>query len=145
MDKRKAGKNPNTNFASKGKKPGTVDTGMSERLPVFSFQLLDREGPYHIGCCASVFEIVEFLTKLGNFEKMNWTEIISGRHSHNVSKDRLSKPARDRLEAIKLDDIDELFSLRIEGDNRVWGIKEGHILRLLWWDPDHQVCPSLKA
>ncbi len=30
------------------------------------------------------------------------------------------------------------------GKQRIWGIKDRNILKVLWWDPDHEVCPSLK-
>ena len=33
---------------------------------------------------------------------------------------------------------------RISGPGRVWGIREEHVLDLLWWDPRHEVCPSPK-
>ena len=25
------------------------------------------------------------------------------------------------------------------GKKRVWGLREGAVLHLLWWDPDHEV------
>jgi len=37
-----------------------------------------------------------------------------------------------------------LFSFAIDGRRRVWGIRREHVLCLLWWDPNHQVCPSQK-
>jgi hypothetical protein len=56
----------------------------------------------------------------------------------------LCKTARDRLEDLRLEDIDELVSLRLGGAERVWGIRDGNVMLLLWWDPEHAVCPSLK-
>lgn len=52
---------------------------------------------------------------------------------------KLDKPARDRLKEIEFDDVEELMSFRIAGAHRVWCVQSGHIMRVLWWDPNHQV------
>lgn len=84
------------------------------------------------------------LSRLKNFESMTWREIDGNTGSHGVSLSSLSKEARDRLEEIRQDDAPELFSLRITGAARVWGILDEEVFRVLWWDPNHQVCPSIK-
>lgn len=83
--------------------------------------------------------------KLSQFESMTWSEILidAKKQNHSISVSDLCKAARDRLEAIQQEDVDELVSLRLSGRERVWGILEGGVLRLLWWDPEHQVCPSV--
>jgi hypothetical protein len=81
--------------------------------------------------------------KLGWFETMTLSEILNGPQHHKVKVERLDKIARDRLNDLKLDDIEELLSLRLNGIQRIWGILEHNIVILLWWDPDHLVCPSL--
>ncbi len=58
---------------------------------------------------------------------------------------KLSAEARQRLVELRQDDVDELFSLRMTGRRRVWGFREANVLRFLWWDPDHQVCPVDKG
>lgn len=88
--------------------------------------------------------LVEVLAKLRDFESMTWLEIDGPTGSHGVPLHRLSKPAQQRLTELRQDDAAELFSLRITGKRRVWGILDEHVLRILWWDPEHQVCPSLK-
>jgi hypothetical protein len=42
-----------------------------------------------------------------------------------------------------LDEFEDLVSLRLSARERVWGILAEGVLELLWWDPDHKVCPSL--
>jgi hypothetical protein len=81
--------------------------------------------------------------KLSDFETMTLGEIIGSRN-HPISVEALCKEARDRLTALRLDDVDELLSLRLKGAERVWGILEHNIVILLWWDPKHLVCPCLK-
>ena len=87
--------------------------------------------------------LLEIREKLRNFESMTWGQIM-GPQSHMVSTMSLCKNARERLAQLKLDELEELFSLRLSGKERVWGVLEHNILTLLWWDPDHEVCPSLK-
>ena len=88
-------------------------------------------------------ELSEIREKLKNFESMTLGEILN-RNNHRVSVGKLCKDARDRLKELKLDDIEELLSLRLTGIQRIWGILEHNIVILLWWDPDHLVCPSPK-
>jgi hypothetical protein len=84
--------------------------------------------------------------KLGNFESMTWKEILlDGKKSNHVVKiRRLHGDAQNRLAEIFVAiDFDDLVSLRLGAKERVWGLLEGPVLRVLWWDPEHQVCPSL--
>ena len=89
-------------------------------------------------------DIRKVLERLRSFESMTWREIDGPTGSHGVGLTSLCAAAQKRLVTIKQDDAEELFSLRVEGAARVWGIRDGHVLRILWWDPRHEVCPSPK-
>lgn len=80
---------------------------------------------------------------LGRIEQMSWQEMrASGCHFVEVGD--LSKDARDRLILLKCDDVAELYSLRMKGKHRIWAMKIGSALSILWHDADHTVCPSMK-
>ena len=64
--------------------------------------------------------------------------------SHPIPIAQLDKLARDRLSEIEQDDLDELFSLRLTGEKRIWCIRNEMVMRVLWWDPSHQVYPVAK-
>ncbi|GAA6622552.1 hypothetical protein [Scytonema sp. NUACC26] len=83
--------------------------------------------------------------KLASFETMTWAEILvsSKKFNHSVNVNDLCSIAQARLSEIGQDDIDELVSLRLSGKERVWGILDLGVLTLLWWDPEHEVCPSI--
>jgi hypothetical protein len=83
------------------------------------------------------------LAKLQNFESMKWREILGEDH-HLIPVERLCKQAQDRLESIRLDDIDEVLSMRVGGLERVIGWRFDGAVYLLWWDPRHEACPSKK-
>lgn len=92
-------------------------------------------------------KLVEVCSKLGELEASTWSEIFITRkkQNHSVLVSSLCKDARDRLKALKLDEYEELISIRLSGPERVWGYQYQDALTLLWWDPEHQVCPSLKS
>ncbi len=87
----------------------------------------------------------ENLPKLGHFETRTWADIKSDGNNHVVDIQNSPNPeVLKRLAEIHQDDIDELFSLRLSGKERLWGILDNHILKILWWDMNHEVWPSKK-
>ena len=91
-----------------------------------------------------------------NFEKQTWFELMSasggktlGTNHHRIEIEKLSKLAKDRLTALKKDDLDSVFSFRISSRARVYGIKDRRAFCALWYDPWHgdqkkAVCASKK-
>ena len=110
--------------------------------PSWRFQHLDVGGPY---CPTSMSpeKVLDVREKLAGFESMTWGE-IEGFRNHFIPVDQLIPAARARLTELRLDDIDEVFSLRLSAKERIFGIRELAVLRLLWWDPGHAICPSEK-
>ncbi len=100
----------------------------------FGWHLLDR---------ARALRVRE---RLADFESMTWAEILGrGDQHHPVAVSDLAPEARRRLTQLRLEDLDDLISLRLSGRERVWGFPDQvlpSILHLLWWDPDHEVCPA---
>ena len=86
----------------------------------------------------------EILPKLQHFESMTWAEIMQaaggrgrGNNSHFVQVGKLTRQAKARLTEIGQDDVSELFSLRLTGTTRIYGIRDRRALKLLWYDPHH--------
>lgn len=123
----------------------SAPTSFHSRKAAWRISHLEMEAPYG-------WHEIDFKTflhireKLAGFESMTWSQILidGKKYHHSTSVDKLIKPARDRLEEINQDDVDELVSLRLSGKQRVWGVLEQGVLRLLWWDPNHEICPSKK-
>ena len=93
----------------------------------------------------------KILPKLKEFEKLTWREIEEqlypsyGKYktkNHSISIDRLCPEAQRRLKELKQDDIEEVFSLRLAGKLRLFGIRHNNCFRLLWIDFNHEICPS---
>lgn len=117
--------------------------------PRWSFRILELEGPYGWER-ASANDLKAVAARLGHFEAMKWGELVTqpGNPNHLVSVDDLGREARREFERIfhPQDQVDELMSLRLDARKRVWGRLDHDTpaLQLLWWDPEHQVCPSMK-
>lgn len=90
-------------------------------------------------------------TYLRHFESMTWAEIKraskSGRSRgsmhHAVDTDKLGKQAKNRLAELKYEDWGVIFSLRLDQKRRLFGMRDQNVFEVLWYDPSHEVCPSL--
>jgi hypothetical protein len=122
------------------KHPKSAPVSYQHHLPSWHFQVIDIGGPW---CFKKMGDETfgRVLKALQDFENKKWSE-IEGRQNHTIKLDALSNEARNRLIEIDQDDVEEVFSLRVTARERVVGIRSGAILRLLWWDPNHEVCPS---
>ena len=79
--------------------------------------------------------------KMRNFETMTWIDIL-GRNHHEIPVSNIIKQAQKRLEELGYDDEETLVSFHITGQQRIWAIRSGEEAFLLWWDPNHEICPS---
>lgn len=111
--------------------------------PAWRLNLLEMCDPFgwHVLDEQKVREIRQ---KLANFESMTMREIfvVNRSNNHPVKFADLCAGARERLWKLNLEDTEEIHSLRLSGAERVWGIRELNVLNLLWWDPDHLICPA---
>jgi hypothetical protein len=113
--------------------------------PQWSFALLDL--------CAEVGgwlhlrqgEVDNLLARFRQWETMTWGEILAegGRkRNHRIYVSKCCTASRERLSYLHLDDHEELLSLAVSGQARVIGILDRATFQILWWDPEHKVCPS---
>ncbi len=79
--------------------------------------------------------------KIKDFESMTWGEIFGGRSNHPIGRSLIVSEAQKRLMDLRLDDVDDLYQLRVGGRKRIWGLKIGNVFKVLWWDPNHSVYP----
>ena len=125
---------------SKTPKAGAFPTDRHQ--PEFKAEQMDRDGQWgwdHF----HPSQIQEVFQKIFEYQKLSWQDLRNN-GSHFVDREGLCSEAQKRLTQLQKEDLDQLFSLRLTGRKRIWGIKEGNILWLLWWDPNHEVCLSHK-
>jgi hypothetical protein len=120
--------------------PGSTD----HQTPAWQFHRCDEDHSLWGWSKLKENEHLEIIKLLYGFEKMPWNQIkqaaggrSSGTNHHPLPIDGFTKEAQKRLEQLKLDDNDELFSLRLNNTLRLYGIRDGRVLRFVWHDPHH--------
>lgn len=106
---------------------------------------IDWEGPWGWSQASGEDLLKQVVPRLHGMESMTWGQIDGPTGSHFVEISAIIPEAQRRLTEIAKDEQARLFSLRITGRKRIWGIRDRAILQVLWWDPEHEVCPSLKG
>ena len=95
---------------------------------------------------------VRICRKLKEFEKLTWGQLAnqpkgrgSGTKHHHVSVKRLTKKAKKRLQRdLEWGDIEEIYSLRLDGKTRIYGVVIEREFNIIWYDPNHEVLPIRK-
>ena len=120
--------------------PGSTDG----QTPAWQFHRCDEDHELWGWAKLNSNEYLDIIKSLHGFEKMSWFQIkqaaggrSSGTNSHPLAVGEFSSAALKRLQELKLDDVDELFSLRLNGSLRLYGIRDGRVLRFIWHDPHH--------
>jgi hypothetical protein len=115
--------------------------------PVFCFARFDSETP-----CERSEEkhtsVSKVLLHLKDRELSAWKDIIGqsggraqGTNSHYVSISELPRKVQRRASEIRLEES-ELFSMRLEGEVRLWGIiSPSGKFYVIWYDPKHEIYP----
>ena len=85
-------------------------------------------------------DLEEVMNKLSNLETMYEKDI--DQNNHFIKIQALSPEAKQRLRKTEFDDVDKIHSIRISGSRRVFCVHEEGCFPILWYDPDHKVCPS---
>lgn len=147
MGRRENRKRPRAEFAPTVEKE-IRGTRAADAVPAMQFKWstdrLDWGGPFSWNALTTERLLREIIPKLQDYESMTWGELEGTTGSHFVDVTDLVKTARKRLKEIGMHDTDQLFSLRLAGKIRIWGVRDIAVLQMLWWDPDHEVCPSEK-
>ena len=149
----------------KNRKPKTIAVPSNSKLPssqvkqndykknkpVWKVRSIDDESPWGWKSIGIDNWEGHIFPALQSFETMTWGAIESapkgrgkGTKHHFIDKERLISVAQERLERMKLDDIEQVFSLRLSGKKRIFGILENNVFKILWFDMEHEICPSSK-
>ena len=135
-----------------GKQPLYKENPQSykSKNPSWSFSRLDDDYRWGI---KKIDVYNDLITKLKSFEGLTWQEIESssggkkaghGSMNHFEPVTDLSKEAQKRWEQLKLYDYDEVFSIRLQNQERLYGILEDGVFRIVWYDPKHEIYPTKK-
>ena len=104
------------------------------------FSSADIDGPFSCGQFTHD-DFTQFWDRLRAFENMNVAQFRAAQSFHGVPTTNISRKAKERLEEIRLDDIDIIWGFRIMGTCRLWCMRHENLLSVLWWDRKHEVYP----
>lgn len=142
--KKRSKKQPKNLEVPEFKKQPRIPTDASSYLkapPSWQLSIIDFDGNWGWNNIDYFLLTTEIIPKLQNFETMQWSQILGSKH-HEVNIEGFSKEALKRLEELRMDDQETMVSLRLSGEKRLWGVRKGSVLKIIWWDPHHKVYPS---
>lgn len=89
----------------------------------------------------------ELFPQIKSVEGCSWMDIEKATHngksnSHFVNVKDLIPWAHKRLEELGHKDRDQLYSLRLKGTLRLYGIRDFTCLKIIWIDTEHKIYPS---
>ena len=123
-------------------KQSALQQSEPDDLLIIRFGAFDCGGPW---CLSKAPEDTQrVLEAVRSFETMRTQEAFSGHPGKDYPVEHLIKPARDRLEDLRMDDQAVISRLRVGGAARLYGFLRGRYFFALWSDPKHEICPSTK-
>lgn len=122
------------------KTPPKPDEGRAR----FSFARYDTGYPSAATTRAGEEPFRDIAIRLREFEGMTWGQLKraqQGKLFHDEELCDLYQASRDRLVALRADDVERLWRFRLGSRQRLWGFFEAGVFEILWWDPEHEVRP----
>lgn len=85
----------------------------------------------------------DIASSLRDLQQLDWSGLMQDhRRCHDIPMDHMVPEAWNRLVERRLDQFEKLMRFRCTGANRIYGIRTNDVFNIIWWDPDHRVCPS---
>lgn len=88
--------------------------------------------------------VIEVLERLHDLEQKTWDDLLhkEKKKNHPISVTDIIPEANKLLRNNHMDDIDSIYSFHLTSTLRIWGIFTGNVLDIIWWDKNHEICPS---
>jgi hypothetical protein len=129
-------------------KVGGDPEGYLKMMPVWRFSDFDWDSAWgEAACKARIAQVRTHLEEhLANFETMSWAELLKasggrgdgkGNNHHEIPRDKFKGAAQKRLKERKVL-AERIMSLRLDAGTRIYGVRDGYCLRILWFDPHHK-------
>lgn len=123
-----------------------------KETPIWRFDKIDRDGKFAFNLSRKDFKHKEVLQKLIEYGNMTWDEISRQQHDrtrktkhHYLNPVSLSNEAVERIKAKHFDEYtDDIYSFALQNLVRIIGLRYGAEFHIVWYDPNHEFCPSIK-
>jgi hypothetical protein len=131
---------PPANEPRLGKDPAVI----RQRKPIWRTSMMDLNGRWGFSRC-DLQGFLQIQGKMAALETMTWGEIEE--KTKSVGGIPLENPkfhpyVNVRLHQLGINDVDNLYHLRVTKRGRLWGIRIAEEFYLLWWDRNHDVFRS---
>jgi len=140
MSKNKKSTNKHSKNLKTGKQPYSSDIKSSNHLyPSWVIGMFDKDHKKWGMNTLKPVNIDKIFQCVKSYESMTWDEIGKHNKNHFINVSKIIKEAQNRLRELKYDDIEELYTLRVEGTFRIWGKRNNEVLSIIWIDPNHEI------
>jgi len=131
--------------------PNKKDNGFNKDKIILVFNKIDRDGIFAFHPDRDDFNANNIMKKIIEYSTMTWEELLKQTHDQSKSKhhflsyDSLSREAKERVN-LKINETENecIFSFALNNMTRVIGIRDKEKFYVMWFDPNHQFCPSHK-
>lgn len=86
------------------------------------------------------------MAKMAHCETMKVSELTVTRRlfkDYDVPGPLAGEAVR-RLTELQLVDLTKIHRLEFTGTQRLYGVLRDNVFHVIWWDPDHKICPTSK-
>jgi hypothetical protein len=114
-----------------------------DRELLFRFDRVDFDSQWDFSAINTedLRDLLERLKSLSNNKvKEIFGENGAGKHYAELGSG-FNPLAKKRL-VLKYDGLDHIHRIRISGTKRFYGILEGNVFSIVWWDPNHEIWPG---
>lgn len=140
----KAGGTPGAKTIRAGGSPESAQKSSDTKTPAWQFRCMDETHADWGWKNIPPTDWRDVLSHLRSFEGMTWAAIqdaaggrAHGNNSHPLPVTKLVNAAQKRMIELGLEEIDEVFSLRLTNTLRIYGVRDERVLRIIWRDPHH--------
>lgn len=138
--------------AKAGKTAGQPASSTNSQHPQFCFRYADRATREDWVFKPSPDDAQGILDFTCEMARLTWREIEAmqtgerdrHRKHHSMAVGKIESAAQADLTKRKLGETfgDEIFRFRLGGEKRLWGFRQDRVFHVVFWDPDHKVCPQ---
>lgn len=123
-----------------GKRPRGAEKSIEANKSTFTWRVrdIDYHGAWGWGKVTACL-LFKIINRLHDYEGMSWGELLKGSHNHAMDIAKINTKAKARLQKTKFPGAGVLHQLNFGKKERIWGVREGAIFHVLWWDQDHTV------
>ncbi len=103
---------------------------------------IDYRHPKFGWCTVDILYFLKnIIQRLQSYEGQVWHDLKLDHRCHPWGLDEIPKECYSRLEERQID-IEQLYQIPLGSKPRIIGYKDRQVFYLMWWDKEHEFCPT---